>query len=232
MILIGGVLLSFFSANLAAELLRHFKVAGFQTMNDPGCVLLATLGFHGTAIGLGILFLKLNSIGAREVLGLEQPKWKSHLLLAVIGLAVAVPVMLGLKLISEMVLQKFGWPTEDQLAIEMFANVKSVWLRVYLGLFAVVLAPVAEEFIFRGLIFSGLKKLGWPKCAWVGTSLLFALIHFNTPTFLPLFVFALALTWIYERTEGLLAPIMAHSLFNATNLTLLVLAEKFGLQHP
>jgi membrane protease YdiL (CAAX protease family) len=39
-------------------------------------------------------------------------------------------------------------------------------------------------------------------------------------------VFALALTWLYEKTEGLLAPVLAHSAFNAANLLLLVIAEK------
>jgi membrane protease YdiL (CAAX protease family) len=232
MLLAGGILLSFFSANLAAELLRHYQVAGFQTANDAGNVFLATLGFHGAAIGLGVLFLKMQHFGWREVLGLDQPKWKSGIGLAVISLAAAVPVMISLKIISEFILQKLDWTSGSQPAIEMFANVKTPWLRVYLGVFTIVLAPVAEEFIFRGVIFSGLKKLGWTKTAWVGTSLLFALIHLNAPIFLPLFAFALVLTWIYQKTEGLLAPILAHSLFNATNVTLLVLVEKYGSHHP
>jgi len=43
------------------------------------------------------------------------------------------------------------------------------------------------------------------------------LIHLNAPTFVPLFALALALTWLYERTDNLLAPITAHALFNAAN---------------
>ena len=39
---------------------------------------------------------------------------------------------------------------------------------------------------------------------------------------LPLFVLALALTWLYDRTDGLLAPVMAHGLFNAANVVLLL----------
>jgi membrane protease YdiL (CAAX protease family) len=42
---------------------------------------------------------------------------------------------------------------------------------------------------------------------------------------LPLFVFALALTWLYQKTGGLLAPMLAHALFNATNLGLLFLQK-------
>jgi membrane protease YdiL (CAAX protease family) len=50
---------------------------------------------------------------------------------------------------------------------------------------------------------------------------LFALIHHNPPIFLSLFVLALVLTWLYEKTDNLLAPITAHALFNAANLILL-----------
>ena len=34
---------------------------------------------------------------------------------------------------------------------------------------------------------------------------------------------ALALTWLYELTDNLLAPILVHALFNAANLAMLVL---------
>jgi membrane protease YdiL (CAAX protease family) len=37
----------------------------------------------------------------------------------------------------------------------------------------------------------------------------------------PLFALALALTWLYEKTDCLLVPITAHSLFNVTNLVAL-----------
>jgi membrane protease YdiL (CAAX protease family) len=57
-------------------------------------------------------------------------------------------------------------------------------------------------------------------------SALFALIHFDAGTFVPLFIFALALTWLYETTDNLLAPIFAHSLFNAANLAVLFFAPK------
>ena len=220
--LVGGLLLAFFSGGVLAELLRHFAVAGFRKSGDAGHVLLATLSFHGAAIVMAALFLKLHDIGWRDALGLRAAQWKTHLLITVIVLLAVAPVMVDLKIVSEILLEKMGWPVEDQLAVKMIFNAKSLAMRVYLGIFAVVIAPVAEEFIFRGLIFSGLKKLGWPKCAWLGSSLLFALIHGSAPIFLPLFVLALALTWLYERTEGLLAPMAAHSLFNAANLIILL----------
>jgi hypothetical protein len=88
--------------------------------------------------------------------------------------------------------------------------------------FAVVLAPVAEEFVFRGMLYPFVKQLGYPRLAWLGVSALFALIHVNAATVVPLFALALALTWLYEKTDNLLAPITAHALFNAANFTLLL----------
>jgi hypothetical protein len=48
----------------------------------------------------------------------------------------------------------------------------------------------------------------------------------NLVTFLPLAVLALVLTALYERTNNLLAPIMAHALFNALNFAALFLIEQ------
>jgi membrane protease YdiL (CAAX protease family) len=228
LMLVGGIVLSLCFCSLALELSRHFGVAGFKAGGDAGSVLVATLSLHGAVIVMGTVFLKMQNLDWRDVLGLRNPNWPRHLLLAFVVLAAVLPLMFGLKIASTLLLKKIGWPIQDQSAVEMFFNIKSAWLRIYMGFFAVVIAPLAEEFVFRGLLFSTAKKFGWPKCGAVGVSLLFALIHDNAPIFLPLFVFALALTWLYEKSEGLAAPVFAHALFNAANLVLLVVAEKFG----
>jgi membrane protease YdiL (CAAX protease family) len=220
--LAGGIIMSFFLCSMVIETLRRLGVAGFHSVYDAGPVLLTTMSIHGAAIVAGILFLKFHDISWWEVSGLETARWQRQLLLMTVALGAAVPVMLGLKYVSECFMRKVGWPVEDQRAVELILNAKSAGLKIYLGFFAVVLAPLAEEFIFRGMLFSGAKKLGWPKSGWIGASLLFALVHGSAPIFLPLFAFGLALTWLYEKTEGLLAPFAAHSLFNAANLIILL----------
>jgi membrane protease YdiL (CAAX protease family) len=44
-------------------------------------------------------------------------------------------------------------------------------------------------------------------------------------TFAPLLVFALALVYLYESFQNLLAPMVAHSLFNAANFLLLLFQD-------
>ncbi len=223
--LLGGIVMSLFTGSIAVELLHRAGVTGFRSYDGVGSVLVSTLCFQGAVLVLGGIFLEFFCNGLTEALGLHHPNLRQHLRLTCIVLLVTLPVMLGLKFISEMVLQQIGWKIEDQRAVEIFGNVKFVGLKIYLGFFAVIIAPMAEEFIFRGVLFSSIQKLGWPKCAWIVSSLLFALIHNNAPIFLPLFAFALALTWLYQKTGGLLAPMLAHSLFNATNLGLLFLSQ-------
>ena len=94
-------------------------------------------------------------------------------------IVVVLPVVLLLQWVSVHVLEKLGLPPENQAAVKLLTDAKSMWTIVYLGVFAVVIAPVAEEFIFRGMLFPFVKQLGFPKLAWFGVSALFALIHLN-----------------------------------------------------
>lgn len=228
--LIGGIVASLFFGNAAAGLLHQAGVAGFKSLDSAGYVLLATLSFQGSAILFGTVFLKFHDSGWREVFG--STSWKRCLGLAAAVLTAVAPVMFLLKTASEVALLKLHWTLVDQRAVELIVSAKSPWLSAYMIFFALVLAPLGEEFFFRGLLFSTAKRFGWPKLGWIGVSFLFALIHLSAPIFLPLFVLALALTWLYEKTEGLLAPVMAHSLFNAANLVLLLLFEKYHPAHP
>lgn len=202
-------------------LLHKKGVAGFIQPEDFGNLLTATLSFQGAAWALIWVFLRLHHAGWREAIGFRGPKIRHPLRLA-LGCCLIFLVVWLLQWTSVHALEKLGWPQEDQAAVMMLLKAKSGWAILYFGLFAIVIAPVAEEFIFRGMLFPFIRQLGFPKLAWFGVSALFALIHMNLPTFVPLFVFALALTWLYEKTGNLLVPVAAHALFNATNFALLL----------
>jgi hypothetical protein len=225
----GAQLLCFCLGLMISGLLQKAGLAAFQPPDGFGAVLLATLGFQGAAWLLILFFLRQHQTGWREAFGVYGPQLPRALLLALLLAIAILPVAWGLQFLSVDVLTRAGWPPEEQLAVTLLANTKSWWMRVYLGAFAVVLAPVAEEFIFRGILYPFVKQLGWPRLAWIGVSFAFALIHDDAATFVPLFVLALALTWLYEKTDNLLAPIVAHALFNTANLVLLFFAQNFSV---
>jgi len=219
--LIAGVFACLCVGALTAGLLRQAGVAAFKAPDSFAGILVATLSFQGAAWVLILIFLKFHEVNWRDAFGFRNANLGKSLLLAGGVLALALPMVLGLQHFSAHALERLGWPPEDQRAVELIANAKSWWLRGYLAFFAMVLAPVAEEFIFRGVLFPFIKQLGWPKLAWLGVSFLFALIHFNAPSFVPLFALALVFTWLYEKSDCLLASITAHSLFNTANLVIL-----------
>jgi len=210
----------------AASLLHKFRIQGFAQDEDFGNILIATLSFQGATWFLIPIFLRRHQIRWSDVFSLRGKNVRRDLAVTFAAVAVVLPVAWLLQGASVAALKKIGWPVEDQAAVMLLTDAKSAWLKIYLGTFAVVIAPVAEEFVFRGVLFPFVKQLGFPKSAWLGVSALFALIHFDAGTLVPLFMFALALTWLYETTDNLLAPIFAHGLFNAANLAVLFYAPK------
>ena len=217
----GAQVFCLFFSLILAGLLHKAGFIAFQAPDGFGAVLLSTLGFQGVTWVLIPIFLRHHQLSCRETFGFHRGQWQRTLFM-VGGITLAIlPVVWGLQFISAGVLTRIGWPPEEEQAVALLANAKFWWMRVYLGIFAVVLAPVAEEFTFRGLLYPFVKQLGYPRLAWVGVSLAFALIHVDAAGFVSLFVLALALTWLYEKTGDLLAPIAAHALFNAVNLVLL-----------
>ena len=202
--------------------LHKAGIHGFQSDEDLGSVMIGTLCVQGVAWPLILLFLQRHGVGWGTAFGFRGPRLGLALLTAVLFILVVLPVVLWLQWISVNVLEKLGLPQENQAAVKLLTDAKSIWTVAYLGVFAVLIAPVAEEFIFRGMLFPFVRQLGFPRLAWFGVSALFALIHVNLPTFVPLFALALALTWLYERTDNLLAPITAHALFNAANFAVLL----------
>jgi uncharacterized protein len=219
--LLGAQLLCFCLAAMIAGLLQKAGLAAFQAPDGVGAALLSMLGFQGAAWLLIWFFLRQHRVGWREALGWRGPDLKQSLRLALGALVLMLPAIWLLQVLSVTTLEKIGVPMENQHAVEIFLDIQSFWLRAVFGFITVAIVPVAEEFVFRGILYPFVKQLGSPRAAFWGVSAVFAAIHFDAGTFVPLFVLALILTWLYEKTDNLLAPITAHSLFNAVNLVAL-----------
>ncbi|AYA36690.1 CPBP family intramembrane metalloprotease [Hymenobacter oligotrophus] len=77
-----------------------------------------------------------------------------------------------------------------------------------------VMAPVFEEWLFRGVLLPGLMKNYGPTKAILQTSLLFGIIHFNPAQSLAAALFGVFLGWLYYRTGSLRACILVHAVNN------------------
>jgi membrane protease YdiL (CAAX protease family) len=96
---------------------------------------------------------------------------------------------------------------------------KLVGARGWILALAVVAAPLCEEFIFRGLIYGGLRRSMAAPQAMLMSAAIFAVVH-PPASMLPVFVLGLCTAWTYERSKTLLAPMLVHAAYNAVILSL------------
>jgi membrane protease YdiL (CAAX protease family) len=141
---------------------------------------------------------------------------------AVVNLISALPlVFLGIWLMTYLgrlfVGPDFNMQVNEGLTVVIGNSQPS--LRALMFIFLILIAPVFEEMLFRGMLQSvirGLTPRPWE--AIVITSVFFAVSH--PWTHLPaLFVLSCCMGYAYEKSGSLLRPIFIHALFNAANIT-------------
>jgi len=82
------------------------------------------------------------------------------------------------------------------------------------------LMPIAEEMMFRGLIYERLSHYGSEKASIILTSILFGVYHGTMIQMLYAFVFSLLMLYAYKRTGTFLAPVVFHIASNLSSLAL------------
>ncbi len=103
------------------------------------------------------------------------------------------------------------WP--NRYATEVARTIRTSGTPIDLSLYffvALLVGPVLEEVIYRGILYSPYRKKYGPAKAVIITSLFFTMAHYAFPSFL----FSLLLTTLYEKTESIIPPIIAHSIHN------------------
>ena len=127
-----------------------------------------------------------------------------------------VPIIILLSIVSKLSLPEF---TEQQQVKDLRDSFFEVISRD--GIMIVLLAPIIEEVVFRGLFYAALKSYFPWFVSIIFSSVIFALIHGNILAFTLLFSLSLLLTFIYELYGKLFYPILIHSCFNISMLFLI-----------
>ena len=182
-------------------------------------LVVAALSFQGAALIFVNFFLREHQTNWKEAFGFGH-QWPQAIMLGIILAGVFLPLGWGLQWLSAQVmvhLPRLHLKPEEQQAVQTLQHASALLPRVALAAITIVLAPVAEEILFRGILYPWIKQAGFPQLALWVSALIFAAVHANMMTFLPLAVLALALTYLYEKTDNLLAPITAHAVFNGMN---------------
>lgn len=158
----------------------------------------------------------------RRLFGERSPSGRDVLLGVGGAIGAFLVVSLGLALLLTLAGQE---PPEVQEDLRRAARDSQTAVFVIIG--AVVLAPLAEELFYRGLLYQALRKrlTLWPAMGVSGS--IFAIAHMQEnlegtlllfAAFLPLGMF---LAWLLERRGTLVAPLICHAIFNGIQLAYL-----------
>ena len=179
----------------------------------------------GTVVSLSIFIGCMLLIGISIfVIRVRGGKWRQYLALRPFSLVTGMG-MLGLLLIFMIVSQALTYVLDMSplsFVDPLYQSVSSVWLLIFA---MVIVAPIYEEVVFRGILWSAIEEQfdasSYPVhrgaiVASVVTSLIFAVIHVQYGIYEISTIVILALIFCYARIRSgsLLLPILLHILNN------------------
>lgn len=182
-------------------------------------LILGTGGMHGGML-LGMAVYRFTFARAQARLGFALPGALSS---GVATFLISLPVLTAVSLVWQFLLKLLNYPIKPQDSIELLRHTDSTALKVALVSVAILVAPITEELIFRAGFFRYLRTRTNRWIALLLPALLFAMLHLDVGSFVPLMTLAVVYSLAYERTGNIGTTMVAHALFNL-NATALVLA--------
>ncbi len=179
----------------------------------------------GAALYGAIVLLLLGLMIYRNISPLRVFGWNELSISRIFGrgllyIAAAYPLLI---LVQGIVHNATGGEGAPQDVVRFLTEAKSSKDRIAMLAMAVVVAPIAEEFIFRGYIYAVIKKYIGVLAGLILTSLLFALVHGHAHSMPALFTLAFCLGLAYEHTGSLPLTVTMHAVFNAFQIAIIFL---------
>jgi CAAX protease family protein len=148
-----------------------------------------------------------------------------------IGLGLVVPSWIGAQLIGYLtvrLLEPLGMVPETGVADAALSNADPFVLVMAL----VIVAPIAEETFFRGVVFNAWEREYGPGRAIYGSAILFAVIHGSAFVIPSIFALGVVLALVYRTTRSLPATILLHAGFNGITVLIALLVRFNVLDIP
>lgn len=162
-------------------------------------------------------------------LGLKWKQWPWALLIAPVTVVSMWALMAALQFSGYMKwMESLGGETVQD-TVKLLQKSEDPVILGLMGFAAVFVAPVCEEIIFRGYFYAAAKKFAGPWVAAICSALVFGAAHGNLAALLPLFILALALVFLYEKTGSLWAPISVHFCFNGATVLIQFIARTYNI---
>ena len=222
-LIIVGLYILLFALSLKAQ---EIKMANLEELKmTAGLVLRSSISIILIAgIVPSMLFWRINLV---DFFGLRWPRWKSIFWI--------MPAFVFAMMIVGALMVACGWQTwvqdspgaKPQETVTLLGGTSDVGLLVAMALAAIIVAPIAEEVIFRGYLYPVVKRFTDRRFASIFSGVLFGVIHFNLMALPMLALMGVILAVIYEKSGSLWVPIGCHAAFNATSIGLMLISRAY-----
>jgi membrane protease YdiL (CAAX protease family) len=138
-----------------------------------------------------------------------------------------------------------GHITAHEQQVDIAASLHGPLLIGIMAVFACVIAPLTEEFVFRGFLFNAILRVSslirvkegllfppapvaGPLIAAILSAAVFAASHLAPTAFFPLMCGGIVLAFVYFRSGSLVSSMVSHGLFNAISFAAVLLTRPSG----
>ena len=198
------IIMMYAGAGIWAGIKGEGYQATLQAASTGGNAILAALVSAFSSVITLIIFLKTKWTPLTRGYLLSKP-WGTLLWVALFSLGTIIPL--------SFLYEQLGIEMDENTQQILTSLMKEPWGYVAVG----ILAPLAEEVVFRGAILRTLLGIMSKKNHWVAiiiSAALFGLAHFNAAQFINALLMGLLLGWMYYRTGSLVPGILLHWINN------------------
>lgn len=178
--------------------------ATLQAASTGGNAILAALVSAFSSVITLVIFLKTKWTPLTRGYLLSKP-WGTLLWVALFSLGTIIPL--------SFLYEQLGIEMDENTQQIITSMMKEPWGYVAVG----ILAPLAEEVVFRGAILRTLLGIMSKKNHWVAimiSAAIFGIVHANLAQFINALLMGLILGWMYYRTGSLVPGILLHWINN------------------
>lgn len=194
------IIIMYAGAGIWAGIKGEGYQATLQAASTGGNAILAALVSVFSSVITLVIFLKTKWTPLTRGYLLSKP-WGTLLWVALFSLGTIIPL--------SFLYEQLGIEMDENTQQIITSMMKEPWGYVAVG----ILAPLAEEVVFRGAILRTLLGIMSKKNHWVAimiSAAIFGVVHANLAQFINALLMGLLLGWMYYRTGSLVPGILLH----------------------
>lgn len=194
------IIMMYAGAGIWAGIKGEGYQATLQAASTGGNAILTALVSAFSSIITLVIFLKTKWTPLTRGYLLSKP-WGTLLWVALFSLGTIIPL--------SFLYEQLGIEMDENTQQIITSMMKEPWGYVAVG----ILAPLAEEVVFRGAILRTLLGIMSKKNHWVAiliSAAIFGVVHANLAQFVNALLMGLLLGWMYYRTGSLVPGILLH----------------------